>query len=295
MHSSLRILSVYVLGLGIVTAVPAEKLSSSLESEHGTCAIALATNENMALIVDSRLTRAGSMQSCTERHPEGCKAILVRKDILLAVTGIFNDPVGGINWKVGDETKRLLLKLPKQLETKDLDTFLVAWFDVLVAHFDKKVNLGLDKGREVSTLLIATRIHGVPYIYKASIYLNTEGLFRYEGRYLIVDEYPQLFYAGSCHDNINSHPLGGYVPAPDPPNTLYKWELEEIGQRKMTSRTVSEFVPILSDYEKLFEKIGESKNKCWIGPPYDVATWAKGGTSWTTNFKVKCRSTLPAN
>jgi hypothetical protein len=140
----------------------AQELSPLLQSQHGTCAIALATNENVALIVDSRLTLVGSTQSCIESHPEACKAVLVRKDVLLAITGIFNDPVKGIDWRVGDETKRLLLKLPKQVEVSDLNAFMMAWFNILVAHFDKKSNLGLDRQREVSTLLIATRIHGSP-------------------------------------------------------------------------------------------------------------------------------------
>jgi hypothetical protein len=280
-----------LLAIGTATVIAAGQQDPGLsESEHGTCAIALATDENVALIVDSRLTRIGSTQSCVENHPEGCKSILVRPDILLAVTGIFNDPVRGVDWRVGDETKRLLSRLPEHLEASDLDRFLLDWFSVLISHYAEKGTAQLEKGRDVSTLLIATRIHEIPYIYKGTIYLDQAGLFHTTGGYLIVNKYPQLFYAGSCHDNINSHPLGRFVPAPDPPNALYKLELEELGQRKMVARSVSEFVPILREYEELFEKIGQSKNRCWIGPPYDIATWAKGGSGWTTNFKAGCRA-----
>ncbi len=262
-----------------------------MESEHGTCAIALATKSDVAIIVDSRLTRVGSTQSCIEDHPEGCKAVLVRKDILLAVTGVFNDPVNGVDWKVSDETKKLLLKLPETLERSDLDDFMKAWFRVLVAHYRQKTTLGLDPDREVSTLLIATRIHGVPLIYKDTIFINGEHWFQAMARSLSVEDYPELLYAGSCHDNVNSYPDGTYMPAPDPPNTLYKWELQELGQRKMVARTVRDFVPILREYEQLFEKIGQSKSKCWIGPPYDIATWAKGETGWKIDFKASCHPT----
>lgn len=273
----------------IVTAIlSAQQVSPPLEGEHGTCAIVLANNDDMALIVDSRLTRTGSTKSCVEDHPQGCKAVLVRKDILLAVTGVYNDPVAGTNWKVADETKQLLLKLPKALEKSDLDKFLADWFPVLVTHFRQKSNLGLNKGVEVSTVIVATKIHKVPYIYRAVISLNRAGYFATQGEFLLVDDSAQLFYAGSCRDNIGTHPEGFRIPALDPPNALYQWELNELRYEQLAANSVSQFVPLLQKYEKVFEMIGESKDKCWIGPPYDIATWSKGEAGWATNFKADC-------
>lgn len=114
----------------------------------------------------------------------------MRKDVLLAVMGLFNDPVNGIDWKVGDETRRLLLLLPKQLERKDLDAFAVAWYKVLLAHFKKTAARGVERNRNISTLLVATRIHGAPYIYRTQIYVDSLETIWSEGEYLIVSPSP---------------------------------------------------------------------------------------------------------
>jgi hypothetical protein len=105
----------------------------------------------------------------------------------------------------------------------------------------------------------------------------------------MVGQYPELLYAGSCHDNINSWATGHYAPAIDPPKAPYQFELKELGDRKNAARTTEQFVPLLRDYEDLFARISKGDNKCWIGPPYDVATWDKGAGGWTINFKAECR------
>jgi hypothetical protein len=263
-------------------------------AQHGTCAIALVNKDNIALIVDSQLTRMGSVDSCSaEYHGTGCKAVLVRNDVLLAITGIFNDPINGVDWKVSSETNRLLASLPQSIQVSDLNLFADSWFHILVSHFRAKPEMQLPRDREVSTLLIATRINGVPYIGDVVIRLDSNGRFTgYSDAIQMVsssDTTPLLSYAGSCRDNVNTHPEGKYRPAVEPPNPLYRWELDEIGERKMNARSIEQFVSVLEDYEGVFARISAHKNQCWIGPPYDVATWEKGTSGWTTNFKAVCR------
>jgi hypothetical protein len=280
---------VAIVQLALAITACAQEDSPILQAQHGTCAIALATQDNMAVIVDSKLTRLGSNNSCVEKNAPGCKAILVRKDVMLIVTGIFNDPTNGSDWKVGDETKKLLSYLPPKITMASMDDFNTKWFTVLTGHYRRKQNLSLNPGATVSTLLVITRIDGLPYVYKENIWFNADGRFQEEGTFLRVSRFPTLMYAGSCRDNVGTNPLGMHHLAADPPNRLYQWELDEIGQRKEAARSVEEFGPLLREYEVLFEKIGDSENKCWIGPPYDVATWAKGAEGWSTNFKANCR------
>lgn len=281
------------ISVGLALRSQAQLSENPLSAQHGTCAIALGNNDNIALIVDSQLTRMGSVDSCSaENHGPGCKAVLVRDDVLLAITGIFNDPVNGVDWKVSSETNRLLANLPQTIQVSDLDLFATRWFRVLVSHFRAKPEMQLPHDREVSTLLIATRINGVPYIDKVVISLDSDGKFKGHSANAQVsssDTIPVLFYAGSCRDNVNTHPEGKYRPAVEPPNPLYRWELDQIGERKMSARTIEQFVSVLEDYERVFALISAHKNQCWIGPPYDVATWEKGTSGWATNFKAVCR------
>lgn len=269
-------------------SILAQQIKLTDESQHGTCAIALATESNVALIVDSKLTLIGGLQPCAASHAPGCKAVLVRKDVLLAVTGIYDDRMNGVYWKVSDETQKLLRELPNKLEKSDLDVFGNRWFEAFVRHYASRIS-SFETGRELSTLLIATRVHGVPYLVKTTITLENGRLKETEDE-LFISSTPSLFYAGSCRDHVNTHMMGFFASAPDPPNAAEAFELKEIGDRKRVAVSSEQFVSVLQDFEKLFTKIEERENKCWIGPPYDVATWSGGDDGWKTNFKVDCSS-----
>jgi hypothetical protein len=262
------------------------------ESEHGTCAIAIVTRQDMAVIVDSKLTRLSqSDQACKVAGKQGCKAVLIRKDVLLVVTGVFNDPVNGRDWEVTAETKKLLTDLPTPMTLDAIKDFTQKWFWVLVNHYRGKPSLNLDSGRAVSTLMIGTRIGGEPFLAKIEIRLNSEGKFQFVGWTPQLEDWPQNYYAGSCLDYVGTNDLGVHRFAADPPDPNLQSELNDLGYQKASARSVDELIPLMKSYEELFEQIGVSKNQCWIGPPYDVATWAEGADGWTVNFKTKCKGT----
>jgi hypothetical protein len=148
--------------LGCEGCLIAQSEQTAVDANHGTCAIVLATTENMAFIVDSKLTKTSSSDSsCVQSNPLGCKGVLARKDLLIAVTGVYDDPINGSHWLVGDETQELVKSLPATLEERNLDALATAWFNTLANHYrEKGANLAPNGGR--STLLIATRIHGAP-------------------------------------------------------------------------------------------------------------------------------------
>ena len=294
MQRKVRYAGSTLLSMFLMCAVTKAQISSDQEGSHGTCALVVANLDNIVLVVDSRLTFSNSTNSCVEKHPIACKASLVRKDILLAVTGVFNDPVNGVDWRVKDETVSLLKKLPPSIAATDIDSFTVNWFDNVVKHYEPrgqvldapKVNL---RRGEVSSLLIATRIDGIPHVWKVTIFWDGQ-LFSYKTTYLAVTKFPQNYYAGSCHDNVSSRPLGIYVPAPDPPNAFYHFEMQILGDKERAAQSVDDFVAVAKELEIVLAKVGETKDKCYIGPPYDIATWAKGDTGWSTNFKAMCQT-----
>jgi hypothetical protein len=281
----------------LFSSIAAAVADAQLIASHGTCAIAIATKDDVVLVVDSRLTLASSItNSCTApKIPDGCKASLVRKDVLVAVTGVYNDPKDGVNWKVADATNALIRELPPIITREDVRTFEEKWFRSLIYHYEGAQNrlpsnVKFPTGVSISTILFVTRIDNVPFVRKITI--SWDGYqFVLDSSELGITAHPGNEYAGSCHDNVGTHSRVGRYMAPfDPPNPAYKFEMLMLGDREyILAHSVKDFVDIAKGYEEVLAKVENSKNKCFIGPPYDVATWAKGEAGWTTNFKVRCR------
>lgn len=261
---------------------------STVGSQHGTCAIVLATKTDVAVAVDSKLTRFGTQPSCEQNNRPGCKAVLVRKDVLLVVTGLFNDSDGLNDWVVSQETEKLLTKLPKTVTMDAMSQFSEEWFTVLNWHY-RGMKPPHPNNTVISTLLVISRINGVPYIYRFDVHAGPAGLLEGLGEFLFVADKPGLMYAGSCRDNIGKYTDEVYLPPFDPPGENFQRELTELGSRKNHLTTASEFATVLREYEDIFQRIEDSKRRCVIGPPIDVATWGKGEDGWTTDFKVSCR------
>jgi hypothetical protein len=255
------------------------------DAHHGTCAIALATNTDIAVIVDSKLTpMAEPDKGCTVAGKQDCKVFLVKKDVLLVITGLFDDN----GWKVSDVTRPLLERLPEKVSEESLDYFGRWWAQALVAHLTKS-HLQLPPGRLISSLLICTRIDGAPYATRMDVNSNRDGTYEYGMMYLHMSGSPSLLYAGSCGDYVGSNPSGIYHLPQSPPDPNFRFELKELGDEKRGLRTVEQFASLLRRYENLFESIGDSKGQCWIGPPYNVATWSQGTDGWKADFQSICR------
>jgi hypothetical protein len=269
------------------------------ESHHGTCAIVAASATNMAFVIDSRLTPMadiGTAKSCTVRTLPGCKAVLVRKDLIVGVTGLYNDPVNGVDWKATEETRKLILTLPEVLEAKDLDDFAGAWMNSIAYHFDINAKYPVED-RYVSTLLIATRIHGKPYVLQVPIdFHRGRGFGVTATKLLFLNPYPQLSYAGSCRDHITTHlmdyatHIAQAAPPVDPLPTATKSRLDAIANERTRWNSASDLAEILKRMEDVFTQADQAAGTCYIGPPYDVATWAEGESGWTTHFKRGCQN-----
>jgi hypothetical protein len=276
------------------------QVPAALQARHGTCAIVAASSHNMAFVIDSRLTAlsdVGTTRSCTARREPGCKAVLVRKDVLVGVTGLYNDPINGVNWIARDETRKLLLALPKVLEQKDLDDFATAWLRSVANHFYRNSKSKfLSEDREVSTLLVATRIHGIPYVVTAPIdFEGDKGFHLVVKGKLLSDPHPFLYYAGSCRDHITTHTLDATlhvpqtIPPVDPLPASLKSELDAIANERTIWSSAADLADILKRLEDVFTRADQAAGICYIGPPYDVATWAEGESGWTTHFKRSCQ------
>ncbi len=271
--------------------------TTPLEAKHGTCAIVAASSRNMAFVIDSRLTRMtdiGTKRSCTARIEPACKVVLMRKDLIVGVTGLYDDPINGVDWSATEETRKLILGLPKVLEAKDLDNFAAAWMNTVAFHFD--VNGKRPSGDSyVSALLVATRIHGKPYVLQVPIDFRHGRGFGVTASRLFTSAYPQLSYAGSCRNHVTTHPVDETlkavhtVPPIDPLPLPLKSELDAASSKRSLWSSASDLAEILKQMEDVFTRADQVAGTCYIGPPYDVATWADGESGWTTHFKRTCQ------
>jgi hypothetical protein len=284
--------------VAVFVATSLAQTSAPLKAKHGTCAIVAASATNMAFVIDSRLTRMtdiGTTRSCTARIEPACKAVLVRKDLIVGVTGIYDDPIHGVDWSATDETRKLILALPAVLEAKDLDNFAAAWMSSVAFHFDINDKFPAED-RYVSTLLVATRIHGKPYVLQVPIdFHHDRGFDVTAGKLLITGAYPELSYAGSCRDHVTTHPIDDVlhiaqiVPPIDPLPPSLKSQLDAIANERTFWSSATDLADILEKLEDVFTRADQAAGTCYIGPPYDVATWAEGESGWTTHFKRRCQ------
>lgn len=87
---------------------------------HGTCGIVLANQHNVAFMIDTKLTRIGDAHPCGSDPLHGCKVALPRKDILIAVGGLYQD---GPSWNSRAEAAALTKDLPEKLSLELIDGY----------------------------------------------------------------------------------------------------------------------------------------------------------------------------
>ncbi len=155
-------------------------------------------------------------------------------------------------------------------------------------HYRIKAHPVLQTDRVVSELIIGTHIDGAPYLAKVVIYFTSEGSFKYRMVEPQITSEPRNFYSGSCRDYVGTNDSAIHRLPSDPPDSYFQQELNLLGLWRRYEQTPDQWVPVMEDYERLFERIGNTKEQCWIGPPYDAATWPHGTGGWIVNFKKEC-------
>jgi hypothetical protein len=273
-------------------ALLAEPIDNDSESSHGTCAVAILDNANMALVIDSWLTYNDRPKPCSYPHPCAYKAVRVRNDLLLATTGAFYDHEGTKQWSFRDEARTLLEKMPQKLSKEDLDRFASQWINVVGEHYNRvfalKGRAGLPTGpqADISTLLVMTRINGVPYAVRFQTHWDGSNFGTDETEAQIPSIGPTVMFAGSCRDSVKN--ASRIVALSNKPNPAQTFEMMLLRDRRMSANRVEDFVGIAKDYEDVLARLSQEEDRCYIGPPYDVATWANGKPGWDVNFDQKC-------
>jgi hypothetical protein len=169
--------------------------------------VVVADRHNVVLVSDSRLTALSDLKPCDVRGPElGCKAVLVRKDVLIAVAGDYRLSDQGKPWLVTEEAKTLLEKLPKDnLSKEDIDRFSAEWGRKFSSYLFTKQShdhLPITNNPKLSlgAILVVTRIEGKPYIARVEIgtYPNGRDIFANETEGHVEESDTTATFAGSC-------------------------------------------------------------------------------------------------
>jgi len=206
---------------------------------------------------------------------------MVRPDIIIAIAGVYTDGA----WNSPQEASALIKKLPLNPSKEDIDTFSMEWSKKFLGHyktrFIAKDSKALPIGSDNVTVFVATRINGIPYLSRtAAGFIKGEPVAEetappYRGHFTTVH------FAGSCRDNIRVN--GTFVDRPSDDDIAALGKIED-------THTITGMLDVAMRYEKILTKISEHKNKCYVGGPYDYATWEKDKPSWDIHIKGICRT-----
>lgn len=283
-----------VLSIVLLPLASLRSFAEVTDSVHGTCLVAVMDLHNIVMVADSKLTNVNSLNPCNAKKLDpACKAVLARKDVVVAVAGLYKTFDQGRPWVVTDEATKLTMSLPNELTKEDIDKFSQSWGKQFSDFLFKKQShdrqpIG-SPGAVLGEILVATRIKGDPYIAKVQIELAPNGKDIYaretegSGPDMESIEDSRVTFAGSCHDFINAAGQTADPPAPEDEKAL-----AEVRSKRWSAHSIAEMTQLAIDYQKVLGSIDRHKRRCYQGGPFDSATWAEGENGWTTNFKASC-------
>lgn len=105
---------------------------------------------------------------------------------------------------------------------------------------------------------------------------------------ILYGDIPQFFFAGSCRSNVE---VNGAIA--DPPTADEQEAIKRIGHLKTSNESISGMTYILSLYQMQLQEIDKRKGHCFVGGPYDTATWEEGRKGWNVNLGSSCNSIGP--
>jgi hypothetical protein len=138
----------------------------------------------------------------------------------------------------------------------------------------------------LSEIFVLTRVSGIPYGVRIIFAWDGNRFTDTERELAVSPRETTVFFAGSCHDNIVSPQNGDVVPAP--PSAEARQKMDVLRGERTQLKTVEEFVKFAERYEVVLTQVSADQNKCYVGPPYDSATWAKGDAGWKVQYHSRC-------
>jgi hypothetical protein len=254
------------------------------DGTHGTCAVLLATPKNVVMAIDSYLTPISSADPCSIKHTNKCKLVLAKPNVLIAVTGVFNETVAMGAWDSRARVRQIFSELPENPSILDLLAKGKAWFTE-ISNFYNGTNptarlKTMKMGEPLSEILVATRINGTPETLRVSVYwANNEVGFAYQmSSKLQIRKFGATSqFSGSCRDNIVK---AGEVKEAEIPKEFSKQELSELRHEQNLASSIANLMTLATEYETVLSRVSSEQNKCYVGGPVELAQFPEDSSGW---------------
>jgi hypothetical protein len=265
--------------------------------EHGTCALALLSPSDVVVVVDSLVTYvdlAGKVTKAT-----GCKIAVPTPKVAVVAVGMADANIRSDHWNALASASELLKSGPEPTSIESLQNWSIKWSQTFIDHFRRTGTFPSERGI-VSELLVATRIDGVPLVYRVTMSWDgsTYHMVFKPSDVRATPVGASSYFWGACRNFVQHIDdfTGQMIPRPAYLSFSENLKINELQMKKTESNTVAELSPLALSFEELFTTIDrrlEGDDRVMEGP-YASATWADGESGWTVHANPECKLISPS-